>query len=203
MSTPKVRTKPDLSIDSPIHQAAIAAGDDHFRSWQHAVIDKFKPLTVEEIRAELAATAHPFAVCCENLIGDFNFATMIRNANAFNAKEVFYLGNRKFDRRGSVGAYIYIKTTWLATMDDFIKLKDKYTIIGVDNIDNRSIPLANYKWNPNTLLVFGSEGVGLTPGMQELCEDVVAIQQFGSVRSLNVGVASGIVMHDFVSRFPR
>jgi len=51
------------------------------------------------------------------------------------------------------------------------------------------------------MLVFGEEGVGLTPAMQAFCKKIVYIPQYGSVRSLNCGTASGIVMHDFVTRF--
>jgi len=33
-----------------------------------------------------------------------------------------------------------------------------------------------------------------------MCSRIVMIPQYGSVRSLNVGTASGIVMNDFVSK---
>ena len=47
---PKLQTIPNLADNSPVHQAAIAAGDDHFRSWQYNVADHFKDKTVEEIK---------------------------------------------------------------------------------------------------------------------------------------------------------
>lgn len=89
MSKSKIKTLPDLSETSAAHQAAIAAGTDHFSSWQYNVMDHLKGKSIEEIKIYLSNTAHPFAVAVENLIGDFNLATVIRNANAFNAKEVF------------------------------------------------------------------------------------------------------------------
>ncbi len=124
--------------------------------------------------------------------------TGIRNANAFNAKEVFYLGNRKWDRRSSVGVYNYTNVQWIPTIEDFMKLQEKYTIVGIDNIPGRSIPLSQYRWSINTLMVFGEEGTGLSLPMQAFCRDIVEIEMFGSVRSLNCGVASGIMMHDYV-----
>jgi len=60
------------------------------------------------------------------------------------------------------------------------------------------VPLSTYNFAPNTLFVFGEEGVGLTPAMQDMCEDIVEIPMYGSVRSLNCGVASGIVMYSFM-----
>ena len=201
MSTKKLRTSPDLAETSTNHQAAVAAGESHYRAWQFNVADHLKGSTVEEIRNTLKSTAHPFAVCFEHWIGDFNMSTGIRNANAFNATEVFYLGDKKWDRRAAVGVHNYTDVTWLPTMDHFMKLAEKYTIIGVDNIPNRSVPATDFVWPDNTLMVFGEEGVGITPAMQSLCKDLVEIPMYGSVRSLNCGVASGIVMHDYVRKF--
>jgi tRNA G18 (ribose-2'-O)-methylase SpoU len=196
----KVKTTPDLSVTSETHQAAMAAGNDHFRLWARNVIDEFKNLTEKEIKAKLHATAFPYAVCFENWINDFNLSSGIRNANAFNAKEVFYLGNKKIDRRALCGVHNYTEIQWLPTIEEFIKLKEKYIIIGVDNVE-RAIPIQSHKWENNTLVVFGSEGVGLTLEMQSMCDKLVYMPQYGSVRSLNCATASGIVMFDIVNQF--
>lgn len=196
----KIRTEPNFNDSSPAHQQAIKDGDDHFRMWQRNVEDRFKDKQDDEIRETLAKTAFPYAVCFENLINDFNIASAIRNANAFNAREVFYIGDKKFDRRAACGVHNYTDIYWLSTIDDLLSLKDKYTFVGFDNVPG-SVPLQEHVWEKDTMLVFGSEGVGLTPAMQALCSKLVYIPQFGSVRSLNVATASGIVMNDFVTRF--
>jgi len=196
----RIRTVPNLADTSPVHQEALAKGDDHFFSWQYNVEDRFKEKTTQEIKQELKDTSFPYAICMEHLIGDFNFGTVVRNANAFNAREMFYLGDKKWDRRSSVGCHCYTDVQWLPTIEDFIKLQERYTIVGVDNVPG-AIPISKYRFEPNTLLVFGEEGVGLTPATQSFCKDIVYIEQFGSVRSINVGTASGIVMHEFVSRY--
>jgi tRNA G18 (ribose-2'-O)-methylase SpoU len=195
----KVKTQGDMTASSPAHQEAMRKGDEHFRSWHLNVADRFKDKTTEEIRQELRQTAFPFAVCFENWLGDFNIGTGIRNANAFNAQEVYYIGNKKWDRRSAVGTYNYVDLKFLASVDELIALKDKYVIVGIDNVPG-SVSLSTYRWRPNTLMVFGEEGVGLTPAMQSFCTDIVEIPMFGSVRSLNCGVASGIVMHSFVQQ---
>jgi len=192
----KIRTTPDLSITSTKHQDAIV-NDKDYTAWQFNVADHFKSKTVEEIKQHLKDTAHPFAVAMERWRGDFNLGTLIRNANAFNAREVFYLGDKRWDKRSAVGVYNYTEVQWIPTIEEFKKLKDKYVIIGIDNVDGaRSI--STYNFAPNTLFVFGEEGVGLTPAMQDMCEDIVEIPMYGSVRSLNCGVASGIVMYSFM-----
>lgn len=200
MSYGKKKTIPDFSENSEKHIAAKKIGREHFFSYLYNVEDKFKEKSVEDIKNILSLNAFPFAILMENFLGDFNIATMIRTANAFNAKQVFYIGDKKIDRRGTVGAHNYMDIQWLPTIEELIALKEKYTFIGVDNIVG-SKPLQDYIWKPDSLMIFGSEGVGLTPSMKSLCDEMVYIEQFGSIRSLNVGVAGGIVMHDFVSKF--
>jgi tRNA G18 (ribose-2'-O)-methylase SpoU len=48
------------------------------------------------------------------------------------------------------------------------------------------------------VLVFGQEGPGLTAEARRAAETVCAISQFGSTRSINAGVASGIAMHTWI-----
>ena len=124
-----VKTLPDLSASSEEHLKAIGDGDAHFRSWQRNVIDEFKPLSQDEIKKTLKESAFPYAVCFENWISDFNLASGIRNANAFNAREVFYIGIKRIDRRGMCGVHNYTDVKWLPTMDEFIELKKNYTIV--------------------------------------------------------------------------
>lgn len=198
----KVRTVPNLADSSPAHQEAIKNGNEHYGSWLFNVIDKYKPLSKEEIKEDLRKTCFPYAVLFEHLIHDFNIGTGIRNCNGFNAREVFYLGDKKFDKRGATGVFNYTNVKFLPTIDDLVKLQDQYTFIGIDNVPG-SIPLTEHTWEENSLLIFGEESVGLTPFMQSLCKKIVHIPMYGSVRSLNVGTASGIIMNDFVTRYKK
>jgi tRNA G18 (ribose-2'-O)-methylase SpoU len=197
---PKITTQPNLISDSKVHLQALNEGNEHFRLWERNVADHLKEKSEEEIRHELKVTSHPFAVMFENWIGDFNLGTGIRNANGFNAREVFYIGNRKWDKRGAVGVYNYTPLKWIATMDEVMELKNRYVFIGVDNVPG-SVSMETFQWPSNTLMIFGEEGTGLTPAIRALCEKVVHIEMYGSVRSFNCGSASAIAMYDFVYKF--
>ncbi|HMH70121.1 MAG TPA: TrmH family RNA methyltransferase, partial [Candidatus Saccharimonadales bacterium] len=50
----------------------------------------------------------------------------------------------------------------------------------------------------NAVLVFGGEGPGLSKEMVAASKRMVAIEQLGSTRSVNVGVASGIAMYSWL-----
>jgi tRNA G18 (ribose-2'-O)-methylase SpoU len=44
-------------------------------------------------------------------------------------------------------------------------------------------------------MIFGQEGPGVPDELRERADVIVHIPQYGSIRSLNVGVAAGIAMH--------
>ncbi len=58
--------------------------------------------------------------------------------------------------------------------------------------------LDEFDWTQPTVLTVGSEGRGLAAGVSKECEVLVSLPQLGSVRSLNVSVATGIVLYETV-----
>lgn len=163
------------------------------------VADRYKGWQEDLIKEDLKKNSFPFACLMESWQGDFNIGTMVRNANAFGASEVFYIGKKRWDRRGSVGTYKYTNVNFLESIEALKKLKEKYVFIGIDNLPG-AVPIGPFNWQKNTLFIFGEEGVGLTPEIVELCEAMVEIPMWGSVRSLNAGTSSGIVMYDYVNK---
>lgn len=198
MSYQKVKTLPDLSLESSKHLEKASKPFEHFSDSRN-VADHFKGLPDEDIINALKLTANPFAVLFENFTSDFNIATAIRNANGFNAEAIYYIGYKRLDRRGAVGAYKYSKVNFLETVDELEELKNKYNFVGVDNVPGAT-DIINYSYPTKPLLVFGEEGAGITPAVQKMCTAMVKIPMYGSVRSFNVGTASGIVMYDFISK---
>ncbi len=176
--------------------------NDRWSLWKRNVIDEYKSLTDEKIREELKRSVNPVAVCMEHWKGDFNISTLIRNANAFNVEKVYYLGKKRIDVRGAVGAHHYMDISYL---DDghqrLVELKNKYTFIAVDNNVDKTCKLHEFDWNKlekPPLILFGEEGCGLTEKVLNLADYRIEIEQYGSVRSLNVGTASGIVLFECV-----
>lgn len=159
------------------------------------VIDEYKGLPNEEIVRLVQAKSLPFGICMQHLEGDYNLGTVLRNANGFGAREFFYLGGRKqWDRRSSMGTQHYTKMQFLRDVEDLRKLKDRYRFICVENgVGGKDI--SKHKWEPNSLLIFGEASRGVLPEVIEMSDAIVEIAQYGSVRSINVGTASGIAMH--------
>jgi tRNA G18 (ribose-2'-O)-methylase SpoU len=139
----------------------------------------------------------------EHWKGDYNIGTLIRNANAFNVEKVFYVGKRRFDPRGAVGTHHYVDVVHLSgSIYELVKYKKDYTFIAIDNNVPNTQKLRNFDWSmleKRPLLLFGEEGVGLTEEAKKLADYTIEIEQYGSVRSMNVGTASGIVIHHCIN----
>lgn len=166
------------------------------------VTDFYKYWETDAIVADMDTKRHNFSVLCANIQGDFNIGTVVRNANAFLAREVIIYGKKKFDPRGTVGTHHYTHFKHVNEIDSLNSLRtpDVY-IIGVDNIDGaESIDDIQLPTDKHIIFAFGEENSGLTPEMLEICDAIVYIKQFGSVRSLNVGSASGIIMYEYCRR---
>lgn len=163
------------------------------------VTDEFRNMTVEAIKDELDTRRHPVHVAIENFQHDFNIGTIVRNANAFNVEAVHIIGKRHWNRRGAMVTDRYMHIYHHATIDEFITAVGALPIIGVDNVEG-SVPLASVELPRAAVLVFGGEGPGLSDDMKAHCGALVAIEQFGSTRSVNVGVAPGIILYRWVQQ---
>lgn len=165
------------------------------------VIDYFKYWEQDSIRAELDKDRAPLAVTMEHWQGDFNIGGVVRNGNAFNVEAIHYVGRRQWDRRGAVGTHHYSSIIHSPTVEEWFDLiKGKYeTIVAFDNIDG-AIPIDEAELPESCMMVFGEESIGITPDILQFCDNIIYIKQYGSVRSLNAGVASGIAMYEWARR---
>ena len=163
------------------------------------VIDKYKGLSVAEIKDDLDRSRHDFHVAIENFQHDFNIGTIARNANAFNVAGIHIIGRRHWNRRGAMKTEAYMNIFHHKTVMEFINWakQNNLKLIAIDN-QKGSKKLNEIELEKGSILVFGNESDGLSKEMVEACKEMVAIEQFGSTRSVNVGVASGILMYEFV-----
>ncbi len=165
------------------------------------VVDKFRGKTVETIIDELDASRSNLEIAVENLERDFNMGTIVRNANAFNVRAVHIIGRRQWNKRGAMKTDAYLHLHYYETAEDFFRVMNERnkSVIAIDIVDG-AVPLGDTELPENAVLVFGAEGPGLSTKILERAEKVVMIEQFGSTRSVNVGVASGIAMYAWIQQ---
>ena len=166
------------------------------------VIDQYKEMEKAKIKEDLARKSFPYAIMMQHINGDFNISTLIRNGNAFGVERIFYWGKRQWDRRGAVGSHNYKQLDHLKSEDEIVSLKAQYRFVAIENNTSYSCKdLHMFQPQPNDLYIFGEESNGIENWLLDICDEYVYIPQFGSVRSLNVGTASGIIMNYVTNNF--
>ena len=179
-------------------QELLAQGD------RRNVIDKYRYWKHDAIVADLDTSRSKMHVAIENWEHDFNIGTVVRNANAFNTAAVHIIGKRRWNRRGAMVTDRYHHVFHHESVDAFVSWarSERLPVIGIDNLPG-SVPLEHTSLPEACVLVFGQEGPGLSQGIREVADTVCSIAQFGSTRSINAGVASGIAMHTWVMQHQR
>ena len=190
---PHPRPWPD---DPRLDQELLAHGD------RRNVVDRYRYWSREAIVADLDGHRHPFHVAIENFQHDFNIGAVVRNANAFLAAEVHVVGRRRWNRRGAMvtDRYQHVRHhDSVAGLADWASAAG-LPVIGIDNLPG-SVDITTADLPRACVLLFGQEGPGLSDDARGACAAVLHIPQFGSTRSINAGVASGIAMYEWVRRY--
>jgi tRNA G18 (ribose-2'-O)-methylase SpoU len=165
------------------------------------VLDKYRYWTVEAIKQDLDKHRLPLEIAIENLQRDFNIGTIVRTANAFNVRTVHIIGKKQWNKRGAMVTDLYMNIEYHASVTDFIKATMGKKLIAVDIVEGAK-DLADTQLPDDAVLVFGGEGPGLSPVMLTAADQIVKIDQHGSTRSVNVGVAAGIAMYMWLLQHP-
>ncbi len=166
------------------------------------VVDRYRYWTMEAIVADLDRRRHGFHVAIENWQHDFNIGTIVRTANAFLAAEVHIVGRRRWNRRGAMVTDRYQHIRHHETPADLAaSLQEQGVVLhGIDNLPG-STPLETLELPRRVCLLFGQEGPGLSEPARAASVAVFSIAQYGSTRSINAGVASGIAMHAWIRTY--
>ncbi len=75
-------------------------------------------------------------------------------------------------------------------------------VVGAD-ADGAALALSRRSSRPPVALVLGGEGRGVRRLTRDLCDELVYIPMAGSVESLNVSVATGIVLFELLRQAPK
>ncbi len=163
------------------------------------VVDRYRYWSLEAIVADLDARRHPFHVAIENWQHDFNIGTIVRTANAFLAREVHIVGNRRWNRRGAMVTDRYQHVVHHPTVEELAGYLHERSVrlLGIDNLPG-AMPLESTELPRAVCLLFGQEGPGLSQAARQACDGTLSISQFGSTRSINASAAAAIAMHTWV-----
>lgn len=119
------------------------------------VSDFYKYWSEDAIRADLDAKRNSFVTVVERVNGDFNFATIVRNNNAFLGEKVIRCGIKRWDKRGSVGTHHYEHMEYADSILDVLGYyrDNGYRIVAIDNVGDAKV-INEYSWSNKSVMVF-------------------------------------------------
>jgi len=168
------------------------------------VVDVYRYWSMEAIVADLDTKRHGYHVAIENWQHDLNIGSIVRTANAFMAKEVHIIGNRRWNRRGAMVTDRYQHVTHRPDVESLIEWAKtasstggKLPIIAIDNVPGCK-QIESVQLPKECVFLFGQEGPGLSQAALDGADMVLEIVQFGSTRSINASAAAAITMHSWV-----
>jgi tRNA G18 (ribose-2'-O)-methylase SpoU len=162
------------------------------------VLDEFKNVDHDSIVRQLDERGISLEIAIENTLRDFNMGTVVRSANAFGVRTVHVIGRKQWNKRGAMMTDKYLNIIYHASPEAFnlaMKQGKKCLYALENNISSQSLYDTTFK--PNAVIIVGQEGPGLSKELLDQADVVVSIDQIGSTRSLNVGVAAGIAMFEW------
>lgn len=168
------------------------------------VQDEFKDMPHEDIVKKLDERGVALEVAIENTLRDFNMGTIVRSANAFGVRTIHVIGRKQWNKRGAMMTDKYLTLQYHASpaaFSDAMKKRGKRLYALENNVSSHS--LLDTVLPKNMVFVFGQEGPGISPELLALSDKTVSIDQLGSTRSLNVGVAAGIALYEWCRQNPK
>lgn len=129
-----------------------------------------------------------------------NLGTIIRSSLAFNIDTII-LSNNSVDiyndkvLRSTEGMIFHLNIIRSDIKEEIVKLKKKNYVIYGTKVDN-GVDIKSIKKGDKYALVMGNEGNGVKDEILNLCDIYLYIPMSKKVESLNVGVATSIILYE-------
>ncbi|MGC8867362.1 MAG: 23S rRNA (guanosine(2251)-2'-O)-methyltransferase RlmB [Elusimicrobiales bacterium] len=168
-------------------------------------IDEVRFYSVDEVISSDAGVKNLCYIAVDGVVDPQNFAGIIRTAVCLGFSALIFSQDRNCQITptvekvacGAVEMIRFVRVVNLNTTLDY--LKDKGFWIYAADVSGKDVRKVNF--NFPVVLVVGSEGKGIRVKTLERCDEIVAIPQVKEFDSLNVSVASAILMYEIRRRF--
>jgi 23S rRNA (guanosine2251-2'-O)-methyltransferase len=161
--------------------------------------------SVEDILEEAKIrNEKPLIVVCDEIEDPHNLGAIIRSADGAGAHGVI-IGKRRNAPitqtvvKSSAGAVSYIKIAKVSNIASVLdELKEKGLWIFAADMTGTDYKKVNF--DCGCVLVVGNEGSGISRLVKDKCDELVSIPMRGGVESLNVSVATAIILYEMSSK---
>lgn len=146
-------------------------------------------------------SARPLYAVLDSLQDPHNFGAILRSADVMGVDAVFIaetgqVGVTSAVARSSAGAVNHVPIARVGDLPGLTSRLKGMEIRVIGATEKSNINLFECDLTGPTAVVIGSEGTGISAGLLRLCDEQVAIPQFGRTSSLNAAVAAGILFYE-------
>jgi 23S rRNA (guanosine2251-2'-O)-methyltransferase len=182
-------------VPNSVHQGILGMGPDH----EYATIE-------ELISNRHPENTHDLLIILDGVADPRNLGSVIRTAHCLGANGVIIPENRAASLtasavKASAGASELLPVAKVVNLVRTIEdLKEKgFWVYGADAESKSSLSTLDY--DGNVAVVMGSEGKGIRPLVRKNCDFLVSIPMRGRVASLNISVATGVIIFEILRKW--
>jgi len=150
---------------------------------------------------ELAETDRPLIACLDQVTDPHNLGAICRSAEGAGATGVVVPEHNAARvtaavSHASAGAVEHVPVAVVVNLARYISDVKSGDLWAWGAAGDAATTVWSTDFAGGTLLVFGSEGRGIRPGVRKVCDDAFSIPLAGKIESLNVSVAAGIALFE-------
>jgi 23S rRNA (guanosine2251-2'-O)-methyltransferase len=187
------RQELDRATGNAVHQGVVA----RIAAAEYADADQL----LDSV-AELARDATPPLVLVLDGVEDpHNLGAILRTAECAGVNGVFVPERRAAGLtetvvKSSAGAIEYVPVARVTNLSRLIDQLKERNVWVVGTAADASTDYTGWDWTRPSAIVMGGEGAGLHRLVRENCDALVRIPVLGQIESLNVSVATGIILYE-------
>lgn len=162
-------------------------------------VEEFKYSSLEEIILSAKDKTQPLVLILDGVKDPHNLGAIIRSADAFGVDGIIIKNRNQVEVnmtvcKVSTGAINYVKIAQVANLSNAIDTlkKNGYWIYATDG--SAKDEYCKVKYDGPVALILGSEGEGVSKLLIRNSDFLIKIPMQGHVNSLNVSVATGILL---------
>lgn len=152
------------------------------------------------IQEMLALRQHDLTVCMEQVHKPHNVSAVIRTADAVGIHEVHAVWPSQRMRTqvsASAGSNSWVKVVTHRNISEAVKhLKDQKMQVLATHLSDSAVDFREIDYTKPTCILMGQEKTGITEEALALADQDIIIPMVGMVQSLNVSVASALILYE-------
>ena len=142
-------------------------------------------------------------VMLDNVHSSQNLSAIIRSADAVGVLDIYYSTKEneslRIHKTITQGAHRWTHRYRMNDTDKIVFIKQKkeqgFQVV-VTHLEERAVSFRDIDYTKPTLLVMGNEKEGVSPEVIAEATDVIVIPMQGMVQSLNVSVATALILYE-------